>query len=158
MAFATDSRVSIILLLVLVLAAAALAHNEGNDHATPPIRSPNPPSPSSDGSGSAEPEGLVDVGLCAIQCGAKCFGRKASLISPDKFRFPKIHFGGAFCFGTCMLECTMNQGNVKPELYHCTLGCAYKFAAKTKLTGSDAHRGNNYLGPCYNKCEKNHQG
>ena len=141
----TFHRASLTMMLaLLVLVTSVLA-------ATPPRKSlPNTPSPSSKGSTSANPEGLVDIGLCTIQCGAQCIGGKA-FASPDKFRFGKI-IGGlkklpwvkAICMASCMMDCTINQGNVKPELYHCTLGCV--------------HQRNNYSSSCYNKCEENYQG
>ncbi|KAL6223852.1 hypothetical protein ACLB2K_002710 [Fragaria x ananassa] len=159
MAFATCSRVSMMMLLaLLVLAATTLAHNEGDDHATPSIQS----LPSSEGSASAQPDDIVDMGLCAIQCAARCLGgkTKASMIAtPDKFSFGKIwgkiNFKKAICVSKCMVECAIDNANVKPELYHCTLGCAYMSAAKTKLTGLDAHTTRNN---CYNKCEESSQG
>ncbi|KAL6221681.1 hypothetical protein ACLB2K_005077 [Fragaria x ananassa] len=52
----------------------------------------------------------------------------------------------------------IDQANVKPELYHCALGCAYKSSAEITFSGSDAHVDNNYLGSCYNKCEESFQG
>ena len=130
------------LLALLMLATTPLARKEGDDHATPPIQ----PLPSSEGSGSAQPEDVVDIGLCAIQCAARCLGGKAKtsmIASPDKFSFRKIwgkiNFHKAICVSKCMVECAIDNANVKPELYHCTLGCAYMSAAKTKLTGSGTY-------------------
>nr|XP_011458031.1 PREDICTED: uncharacterized protein LOC105349631 [Fragaria vesca subsp. vesca] len=138
MAFATNNRVSIITLLaLLVLAAssAAFARSVSDDHASSPIQS----------EGSAKPEDIVDIGLCAIECAGKCLHKRSSL-------------GKAFCMAKCLVKCSINQANVKPELYHCALGCAYKSSAETTFSGSDAHVDNNYLGSCYNKCEESFQG
>ncbi|KAL6223881.1 hypothetical protein ACLB2K_002738 [Fragaria x ananassa] len=139
MAFATNNRVSIITLLALLVLAAsstAFARSVGDDHASSPIQS----------EGSAnKPEDIVDIGLCAIECAGRCLHKRSSL-------------GKAFCMAKCLVKCSIDQANVKPELYHCALGCAYKSSAEITFSGSDAHVDNNYLGSCYNKCEESFQG